>query len=71
MESKEHIRTHSSSDEENLAASSGIQPVNLANLPEDPDAHLSPEERRRIDKRLVWKLDFYLIPWACVECAYT
>jgi len=65
MESKEHVRTHSSSDEEKIATSSGSEPVALANLPEDPDAHLSPEERKRIDRRLVRKLDLYLIPWLC------
>ncbi|KAH0020117.1 hypothetical protein KCU78_g6568, partial [Aureobasidium melanogenum] len=29
----------------------------------DPDAGLSDEERARIDKALVRKLDFKLIPW--------
>lgn len=29
----------------------------------DPDAHLSAEERARIDKALVRKLDWQLIPW--------
>ena len=35
---------------------------NLHNL-EDPDAGLSDEERARIDKALLWKLDLKLIPW--------
>ncbi|KAJ4172143.1 hypothetical protein NW754_007742 [Fusarium falciforme] len=34
----------------------------LANLP-DPDAGKSEEERREIDKKLMWKVDMWLIPW--------
>ncbi|KAK8049652.1 hypothetical protein PG994_011382 [Apiospora phragmitis] len=29
----------------------------------DPDTHLSPEERAKIDRALVWRLDWILIPW--------
>ncbi|KAF1815390.1 MFS general substrate transporter [Eremomyces bilateralis CBS 781.70] len=29
----------------------------------DPDAHLSPEERAVIERKLLWKLDLRLIPW--------
>ncbi|KAI0515274.1 major facilitator superfamily domain-containing protein [Xylaria bambusicola] len=32
----------------------------------DPDAHLSPEERDQIERRLVWRLDLILIPWLCL-----
>ncbi|KAL1843871.1 hypothetical protein VTJ49DRAFT_7222 [Mycothermus thermophilus] len=35
------------------------------NLPPDPDANLSPKERADIEKRLLWKLDWMLIPWLC------
>ena len=35
-------------------------------LPPDPDAGLSAEERARIDKKLVRKLDLELIPWLCL-----
>ncbi|KAK6842046.1 hypothetical protein PG990_005968 [Apiospora arundinis] len=35
-------------------------------LPYDPDTHLSPEERAKIDRALVWRLDWILIPWLCV-----
>ncbi|KAF8252812.1 MFS general substrate transporter [Wilcoxina mikolae CBS 423.85] len=35
-------------------------------LEEDPDAGLSEEERREIDRALVRKLDFKLIPWLCL-----
>ncbi|KIN03905.1 hypothetical protein OIDMADRAFT_158863 [Oidiodendron maius Zn] len=38
----------------------------IANLPPDPDAHLSAEERARIDRKLLWKLDLTLIPWLCI-----
>ncbi|KAJ6123448.1 hypothetical protein N7512_005913 [Penicillium capsulatum] len=30
---------------------------------EDPDAGLSEEERARIDRKLLWKLDLQLVPW--------
>lgn len=39
-----------------------------AGVPPDPDAHLSPEERAKIDRALVWRLDWMLIPWLC--CLY-
>ncbi|KAF2669728.1 MFS nicotinic acid transporter-like protein Tna1 [Microthyrium microscopicum] len=32
-------------------------------LPPDPDAHLTPEERAKIDKKLLRKLDWLIIPW--------
>ncbi|KAJ9609686.1 hypothetical protein H2200_006014 [Cladophialophora chaetospira] len=35
-------------------------------IPDDPDAGLSEEERRRIDRQLLWKLDLHLIPWLCL-----
>ncbi|KEZ46557.1 Uncharacterized protein SAPIO_CDS0353 [Scedosporium apiospermum] len=48
------------------ADSSGIINIErarlLANLP-DPDAGKSEEERREIDKKLMWKVDLWLIPW--------
>ncbi|KAH6854079.1 major facilitator superfamily domain-containing protein [Chaetomium sp. MPI-CAGE-AT-0009] len=34
-------------------------------MPKDPDAHLSPEERAEVERRLVWKLDWILMPWLC------
>jgi hypothetical protein len=34
----------------------------LANLP-DPDEGKSEEERRKIDRKLMWKVDLWLIPW--------
>ncbi|CAF9935226.1 hypothetical protein IMSHALPRED_010149 [Imshaugia aleurites] len=35
-------------------------------LPPDPDAHLSPEEKAAIDRKLLRKLDIRLIPWLCL-----
>ncbi|KAH8676100.1 major facilitator superfamily domain-containing protein [Xylariales sp. PMI_506] len=35
-------------------------------LPPDPDAGLSAEEKAKIDRSLVWRLDLILIPWLCV-----
>lgn len=38
----------------------------LRDLPEDPDAHLSPSERAVVDRKLLWRLDLMLIPWLCL-----
>ncbi|KAK2073233.1 hypothetical protein P8C59_007528 [Phyllachora maydis] len=38
----------------------------LDGLPPDPDAHLSAAERAEIDRKLVRRLDFLLIPWLCL-----
>ncbi|TGO52086.1 hypothetical protein BCON_0148g00310 [Botryotinia convoluta] len=62
MESDGHARAGSTSDEEKVVASAAIH----SNLPADPDAHLSDAERKAIDRKLVWKLDLYLIPWLCI-----
>lgn len=35
-------------------------------LPPDPDAGLSEEEKAKIDKKLLRKLDLKLIPWLCL-----
>jgi len=35
-------------------------------LPPDPDAHLSVEEKARIDRKLIWKLDMKIMPWLCL-----
>ncbi|KIW72636.1 hypothetical protein PV04_00816 [Phialophora macrospora] len=40
----------------------GEQPVHVLELP-DPDEGLSEEERKKIDRALLWKLDLQLIPW--------
>ncbi|KAF6809212.1 MFS transporter [Colletotrichum plurivorum] len=34
----------------------------LADLP-DPDAGKTPEERAEIDRKLMWKVDLWLVPW--------
>lgn len=38
---------------------------NLDELP-DPDAGKSPEERAAIDKKLMRRVDLWLIPWLCL-----
>ncbi|KAK3934203.1 hypothetical protein QBC46DRAFT_400459 [Diplogelasinospora grovesii] len=38
----------------------------LVTLPPDPDAHLSNAERAEIDRKLLRRLDFKLIPWLCL-----
>ncbi|OAP62488.1 hypothetical protein AYL99_04693 [Fonsecaea erecta] len=43
----------------------GGVPVAVAAVP-DPDEGLSEEERKRIDRKLLWKLDIQLIPWLCL-----
>ncbi|KAH8890457.1 MFS general substrate transporter [Thozetella sp. PMI_491] len=41
-------------------------PVHLHGLPPDPDAHLSEAEKAEIDRKLIRRLDFTLIPWLCL-----
>jgi len=38
----------------------------MHDLPPDPDAGLSEEEKKRIERKLLWKLDLKLIPWLCL-----
>jgi len=56
---------HSASDDEKKL---GVEPgqfeeATINTLPPDPDDELSAEERAKIDKALLWKLDIQLIPW--------
>ncbi|RYC66083.1 hypothetical protein CHU98_g98 [Xylaria longipes] len=37
-----------------------------ADLFSDPDAHLNQEEKDKIDRALIWRLDLTLIPWLCL-----
>jgi hypothetical protein len=37
----------------------------LASLP-DPDEGKSEEEKKAIDKKLMWKVDLWLVPWLSV-----
>ncbi|KAI0553780.1 major facilitator superfamily domain-containing protein [Xylaria curta] len=32
----------------------------------DPDAHLNQEEKDKIERALIWRLDLVLIPWLCL-----
>ncbi|KAL9030426.1 MAG: hypothetical protein Q9196_001458 [Gyalolechia fulgens] len=54
-------------DEKNVGVHpAGFDALHRNNLPPDPDAELSGEEKARIDRRLLWKLDLRLIPWLCL-----
>ncbi|KAI0850387.1 MFS general substrate transporter [Daldinia vernicosa] len=55
---EKHSLPHDSQDEGQGGAFDG--------LPPDPDAHLSQEEKDKIDRKLVWRLDWILIPWLCI-----
>ncbi|KAL9096115.1 MAG: hypothetical protein Q9165_001638 [Trypethelium subeluteriae] len=51
-------------EEKKLGVEDGrLDSVALDNLPPDPDAHLSEAEKIAIDKKLLRRLDFRLIPW--------
>ncbi|PSN71342.1 bodown198 [Corynespora cassiicola Philippines] len=58
-------------DKPNVTATSDLEssgnsspPVEIDELP-DPDVGKSDEERARLDKALLWKIDLWLIPWLC------
>ncbi|CZT08532.1 related to allantoate permease [Rhynchosporium graminicola] len=63
-------KTQSSSDEKISGSGSQLEDGRTENsqyaLPQDPDAHLSEEEKRVVDRKLLWKLDLTLIPWLCI-----
>jgi len=40
--------------------------IGMHGIPADPDAGLSDEERKKIDRKLLWQLDLRLIPWLCL-----
>ncbi|KAI1759332.1 MFS general substrate transporter [Hypoxylon sp. FL1150] len=40
--------------------------VVVEGLPPDPDAHLGQQEKDEIDRKLVRRLDWILIPWLCI-----
>lgn len=44
--------THINKERDELLASLG-----------DPDEGLSDEERRKLDKKLMWKVDLWIVPW--------
>lgn len=54
-------------DEKSVGVAQGeFETLGHGQLPPDPDAHLSAEERAAIDRKLLWKLDLRLIPWLCL-----
>lgn len=61
--------THTMSDNDTEKASELRQKEfagTLRDLPDDPDAHLTPAEREARDRKLLWRLDWMLIPWLCL-----
>ncbi|KAJ2990124.1 hypothetical protein NUW58_g3111 [Xylaria curta] len=54
------------SDLEKHESSRDEREGNFTNLLPDPDAHLTQEEKDKIDRALVWRLDLILIPWLCL-----
>ncbi|KAK4129087.1 MFS general substrate transporter [Parathielavia appendiculata] len=56
---------NSLSDKEKASSDANRSHDEDGDMPRDPDAHLSEEEKAEVDRRLVWKLDWMLIPWLC------
>jgi hypothetical protein len=48
MELKSHLRSESDRSDDEKVIGGGFTSVEAINLPSDPDAHLSPEERAAI-----------------------
>ena len=69
MESEKEVDTHLEKGNESPPLGD-VEKKGLDNrfrdLPPDPDEGLSEEEKAKIDKQLLWKLDLKLIPWLCL-----
>lgn len=65
MEKAEHQRD-SDSGQSPSDNEKHVQDANAGTLEADPDAHLTADERKKIDRKLLWKLDIQLIPWLCL-----
>ncbi|KAJ5032350.1 uncharacterized protein L3040_008956 [Drepanopeziza brunnea f. sp. 'multigermtubi'] len=66
------LQTNTSRSDEKLSHG-GSEDIHVDNqrstmndLPPDPDAHLTAEEKAAVDRKLLWKLDLTLIPWLCI-----
>ncbi|KZF26760.1 retrograde regulation protein 2 [Xylona heveae TC161] len=68
LHSEDFENGRGSSEKEKIegATPGHIADQRFEDLPPDPDAGLSEEERKRIDRKLLWKLDIRLIPWLCL-----
>lgn len=53
------------SDHGDKASAVVFQNTDDTDLP-DPDEGKSPEERAKIDRALMWKVDRWIIPWLCL-----
>lgn len=64
----DNITNHTMSDNDTEKATEVHQNYvgTLRDLPDDPDAGLTSEQRAAIDRKLVWRLDWILIPWLCL-----
>ena len=59
--------TDSADDEKKVGVRPGeFESLATHQLPPDPDEDLSDAERAKIDRKLLLKLDFRLIPWLCL-----
>lgn len=61
-----HTSTMSDNDTEKTSDRHKDYIGTLHDLPEDPDAHLSAPERVARDRKLLWRLDWMLMPWLCL-----
>ncbi|CAJ2501277.1 Uu.00g041300.m01.CDS01 [Anthostomella pinea] len=58
------VEKHSTSRDSQLEDGSHVDAIQ--GIPADPDAHLSEEEIKKVDRKLLRRLDFMLIPWLCI-----
>lgn len=71
MAEKAEARQHAESGSDRSPSANEMMPVKadplgVLNSVPDPDAGLSDEERIKLDKKLMWKIDLFLIPWLCL-----
>ncbi|KXX82185.1 High-affinity nicotinic acid transporter [Madurella mycetomatis] len=59
------IMSNSSGAEKGFSSASHSNGEGGTDMPKDPDAHLSPTEKEEVDRKLVRRLDWILIPWLC------
>ncbi|KAK3989914.1 putative transporter [Cladorrhinum sp. PSN332] len=52
-------------DKESSIDAIGSQHEGIMNIPEDPDVHLTADEKAEVDRKLLWRLDKKLMPWLC------
>ncbi|KAH6619397.1 major facilitator superfamily domain-containing protein [Chaetomium sp. MPI-SDFR-AT-0129] len=51
-------------DEEKVSSDANhSQEGETPDMPKDPDAHLSEEQKAEVERKLIWRLDWMLLPW--------